>query len=156
MTTMNYIGLDVRKKAISYCVKDASGRIEQEGKVGSTRRELDGWMKTLHQPWAVAMEETIFTGWIYDHLLPHAAQIKVTHPLVLRARRPTRRTIWRTSRCRYLSGACDLVSLRACGTPGGSRISGSRRACWHRSGHSRKRWYTRRHSPFLWANASTF
>ena len=70
MTTMNYIGLDVHKKTISYCVKDVSGRIQQEGKVGSTRRELDYWMKTLPQPWTVAMEATIFSGWIYDHLLP--------------------------------------------------------------------------------------
>jgi hypothetical protein len=44
---MYYIGLDVHKKTISYCVKDASGRIQQEGKVVSTRRELDCWMKTL-------------------------------------------------------------------------------------------------------------
>src|SRR6201993_5050682 len=85
MTTMNYIGLDVHKKTISYCVKDASGRIQQEGKIGSTRRELDCWMKTLPQPWTVAMEATIFSGWIYDHLLPHATQIKVAHPLMLRA-----------------------------------------------------------------------
>src|SRR5712692_5326682 len=85
MTTMNYIGLDVHKKTISYCVKDVSGRIQQEGKVGSTRRELDCWMKSLPQPWTVAMEATIFSGWIYDHLLPHAAQIKVAHPLMLRA-----------------------------------------------------------------------
>ena len=85
MTTMNYIGLDVHKKTISYCVKDVSGRIQQEGKVGSTRRELDYWMKTLPQPWTVAMEATIFSGWIYDHLLPHATQIKVAHPLMLRA-----------------------------------------------------------------------
>src|SRR5882757_9830482 len=85
MTTMNYIGLDVHKKTISYCVKDVSGRIQQEGKIGSTRRELDGWMKTLPQPWTVAMEATIFSGWIYDHLLPHATQIKVAHPLLLRA-----------------------------------------------------------------------
>ena len=42
-------------------------------------------MNTLPQPWSVAMEATIFTGWIYDHLLPHAAQIKVAHPLMLRA-----------------------------------------------------------------------
>ena len=42
-------------------------------------------MKTLPQPWTVAMEATIFTGWIYDHLLPHAAQVKVAHPLMLRA-----------------------------------------------------------------------
>ncbi len=82
---MYYIGLDVHKKTISYCVKDVSGQIQQEGKVGSTRRELDCWMKTLPQPWSAGMEATIFSGWIYDHLLPHAAQIKVAHPLMLRA-----------------------------------------------------------------------
>jgi len=31
------------------------------------------------------MEATIFTGWIYDHLLPQADQVKVAHPLMLRA-----------------------------------------------------------------------
>jgi transposase len=31
------------------------------------------------------MEATMFTGWIYDHLLPHAAAVKVAHPLMLRA-----------------------------------------------------------------------
>jgi transposase len=82
---MYYVGLDVHKKTISYCVKDASGQIHSEGKVGATRRELDAWMKALPQPWTVAMEATIFTGWIYDHLLPHAAQVKVAHPLMLRA-----------------------------------------------------------------------
>jgi transposase len=61
------------------------GRIQQEGKVGSTRRELDCWMKTLPKPWMVAMEATIFSGWIYDYLLPHAEQIKVAHPLLLHA-----------------------------------------------------------------------
>src|SRR5580658_8293828 len=82
---MYYIGLDVHKKTISYCVKDASGQVHQEGKVGATRRELDSWIKTLPQPRTMAMEATIFTGWIYDHLLPHAQQVKVAHPLMLRA-----------------------------------------------------------------------
>ncbi len=85
MESMYYIGLDVHKKTISYCIKDASGQVLQEGKIGATRGELDSWMKTLPQPWSVAMEATIFTGWIYDHLLPHAAQVKVAHPLMLRA-----------------------------------------------------------------------
>jgi transposase len=31
------------------------------------------------------MEATRFAGWIYDHLLPHAAHLKVAHPLMLRA-----------------------------------------------------------------------
>ncbi len=56
-----------------------------EGKIGSTRRELDAWIKTLPQPRMIAMEATIFTGWIYDHLLPHAEKVKVAHPLMLRA-----------------------------------------------------------------------
>src|SRR5438128_1971 len=33
----------------------------------------------------MAMEATIFTGWIYDHLKPHAEAVKVAHPLMLRA-----------------------------------------------------------------------
>jgi transposase len=82
---MYYIGLDVHKKTISYCVKDAAGHVYREGKIGSTRRELDAWIQTLPQPRMMAMEATIFTGWIYDYLLPHAAKVKVAHPLMLRA-----------------------------------------------------------------------
>ena len=82
---MYYIGLDVHKKTISYCVKDAAGCVHQEGKVGATRRELDGCVRTLPQPCTMAMEATIFSGWIYDQLLPHASAVKVAHPLILRA-----------------------------------------------------------------------
>ncbi len=82
---MDYSGLDVHKKTISYRVKDASGQIHQQGKMGATRFELNCWMKTLSQPWTEAMAATIFTGWIYDHRLPHAEQVKVAHPLMLRA-----------------------------------------------------------------------
>ena len=82
---MYYIGLDVHKKTISYCVKDAAGCVHGEGKIGSTRRELDAWIRILPQPRMMAMEATIFTGWIYDHLLPHADKVKVAHPLMLRA-----------------------------------------------------------------------
>jgi hypothetical protein len=60
---MYYIGLDIHKKTISYCVKDTSGQVHQEGKSGPTRHELDGWIKTLPQPWTVAVEATIFTDW---------------------------------------------------------------------------------------------
>src|SRR5260370_37313116 len=47
---MYYIGLDVHKRTISYCVTEAAGQVLQEGKIGSTRRELDAWIKTLPQP----------------------------------------------------------------------------------------------------------
>jgi len=85
MESMYYIGLDVHKKTISYCVKDRSGQIHREGAIPATRVGLDLWMKTLPQPWTAAMEATLFTAWIYDHLLPHAAALKVAHPLMLRA-----------------------------------------------------------------------
>jgi transposase len=99
---MYYIGLDVHKKTISYCVKDASGQIQRQGTIGATRNELDLWMKYLPQPWTVAMEATIFTGWIYDHLLPHAAQVKVAH------QPPRRRTTG--SMPARLRTACGAIS----------------------------------------------
>jgi hypothetical protein len=39
---MNYFGLGVHKRRkISYCVKDPATHVYQEGKIGSTRRELN-------------------------------------------------------------------------------------------------------------------
>jgi len=62
MQPMYYIGLDVHKQKISYCVKDSSGKIYAEGWIPATGFDLDRWMKTLPQPWSAAMEVTIFTG----------------------------------------------------------------------------------------------
>jgi hypothetical protein len=70
MQPMYYIGLDVHKRKISYCVKESSGRIHAEGSISSTRLELDHWMRSLPQPWSAAMEATMFTGWIYDNRPP--------------------------------------------------------------------------------------
>jgi len=72
MEPMYYIGLDVHKRMISYCVKESSGKIHSEGSIPATRLDLDCWLKTLPQPWSAAMEATLFSGWIYDHLKPHA------------------------------------------------------------------------------------
>jgi len=47
-----YIGLDVHKQKISYCVKDSSGKVFAEGWIPATRFDLDRWMKTLPQPWS--------------------------------------------------------------------------------------------------------
>ena len=59
MQSMYYVGLDVHKKTISYCVKDSSGSIHGEGSISATRSDLDRWMKTLPQPWTAAMKPTI-------------------------------------------------------------------------------------------------
>ena len=37
MDSMYYIGLDVHKKTISYCIKYASGQVHREGTISSTR-----------------------------------------------------------------------------------------------------------------------
>jgi hypothetical protein len=47
--------------------------------------DLDRWRQRLPQPWSAALEATMFSGWIYDQLKPHAAMLKVAHPLMLRA-----------------------------------------------------------------------
>ena len=96
MEPMYYIGLDVHKQKISYCAKDVGGKIYAEGRIPATRLDLNRWMKTLPQPWSAALEATRFSGWIYDQLKPHAAELKVAHPLMLRAiaaakKRPHRR-----------------------------------------------------------------
>jgi transposase len=77
--------LDVHKQKISYCVKDVGGKLHAEGSIPATQHDLDCWMKNLPQPWSGAMEATMFTGWIYDHLKSLAAKLKVAHPLMLRA-----------------------------------------------------------------------
>ena len=108
MQPMYYIGLDVHKQKISYCVKDSSGKIYAEGWVPATRFDLDRWMKTLPQPWSAAMEATMFSGWIYDHLKPHATELKVAHPLMLRAIAAAKKKNDRID----ASKICDCLRLR--------------------------------------------
>ncbi|MFY9573638.1 MAG: IS110 family transposase [Blastocatellia bacterium] len=85
MKSMQYVGLDVHKKTIAFCVKEESGRIVEEGEVAATRRALDGWASQRKSPWIGAMEATLFTGWIYDYLKPRARELKVAHPAMLKA-----------------------------------------------------------------------
>ena len=133
MTSMHFIGLDIHKKTISYCVKDVSGKVLSEGTVLATRIHLDQWMKTLPVPWTVAMEATMFTGWIYDHLLPQAAAVKVAHPLMLRAIAAARRRTTASMQARFAI-ACDATScpsaiwfpLRSGNAAGHSAIAN----CW--------------------------
>jgi len=68
---MYYSGLDIHKNSVSYCVKDQSGRVCDEGTIPAARPALNPWMGTLAQPWKAAMEATMFTGWVYDHLFTH-------------------------------------------------------------------------------------
>lgn len=85
MRAYYYVGLDIHKKTVSYCMKTADGTIVDEGKVLATRRHLNRWAGGIDARWAGAMEATLFTGWIYDELLPYAEKLEVGHSLMLRA-----------------------------------------------------------------------
>src|SRR5271169_1837814 len=111
VTSMHFIGLDIHKKTISYCVKDVSGTVLSEGTIAASRAQLDDWVKTLPAPWTVAMEATMFTGWIYDHLLPHAAAVKVAHPLMLRAIAAAKKRAIASMPTRLLT-ACVVIFYR--------------------------------------------
>jgi transposase len=85
MEQLYYVGLDIHKRTISYCVKTHSGEIAREGKIGANRAELEEWQAGLPRPWMAAMEATLFTGWVYDQLKQPGAQVKVADPSMLKA-----------------------------------------------------------------------
>jgi len=85
MSTYYYIGLDIHKRTISYCIKAIDGRLIGEGKIEADRKSLGEWVKGLPGPWVGAMEATIFTGWVYDFLKPYGIDLKVAHPQMLKA-----------------------------------------------------------------------
>lgn len=85
MYDTHYIGFDVHKKTVSYCAKTADGEIVDEGTVASERTALREWAKARPQPWRGAMEATLFSGWIYDTLKPHAEQLDMAHPAMMKA-----------------------------------------------------------------------
>lgn len=80
-----YIGLDLHKKIIVYCIKNMSGIVVSSGTIAATRSALADWAEKLQKPWVAAMEATMFTGWVYDFLKPYAQELKVAHPEMLKA-----------------------------------------------------------------------
>jgi len=85
MNRYYYIGLDIHKRIIAYCVKTIDGRLIDQGKIVADKQSLAAWVKGLPGPWIGAMEATMFTGWVYDFLKPHAIALKVAHPAMLKA-----------------------------------------------------------------------
>jgi transposase len=82
---MHYIGLDVHKQIIAFCIKTADGTLIDRGTLEANRPTLESWAAELPQPWQAAMEATQFSGWIPDTLSPHADDLAVAHPADLEA-----------------------------------------------------------------------
>lgn len=85
MTANHYIGFDVHKKSVSYCVKTADGQIVEENKMRATHQALRQWAQQRQEPWRGAMEATLFSGWIYDALQPFAEELQMGHPALMKA-----------------------------------------------------------------------
>ena len=81
---MHYIGLDVHKQTVSYCVKTAAGELVEEGRLDATREALTEWA-VRQSVWQGALEATPFSGWIHDTLAPYAEDLAVAHPAALDA-----------------------------------------------------------------------
>lgn len=143
---MYYVGLDVHKKSIAYCLKQADGAIVREGSVAARRDALSAWAAALPRPWTGAMEATLFSDWIYDHLAPFAEALKMGHPARMRAIATSKkktdrldaRTICDLLRCDLLppafvmppsSGAYCATAICWCAPACGCRIK-SPGCCW--------------------------
>src|SRR5258707_15433971 len=85
MNVQHYIGFDVHKKSISYCVKLADGTIVEEGKLPARHSALRQWASKRTEAWHGAMEATLFSGWIYDVLEPFAGKLEMGHPVMMKA-----------------------------------------------------------------------
>lgn len=79
-----YVGMDIHKKTIVYCIMKADGTIVAKGTLRARLSDLEHWVQGLPQPWIGAMEATIFTHWIYEFLKPYAKELKVGHPARLK------------------------------------------------------------------------
>lgn len=79
-TEYHYIGLDVHKKTVVYCIKKADGKIIDEGRIYARPGDLNRWASGLDRPWKGCMEATMFSGWVYDVLKPYSDELKVGDP----------------------------------------------------------------------------
>jgi len=80
-----YVGLDVHKRSVSFCVKLADGTVVQDGEVKATRAALAEWAEKLPRPWVGALEATLFSHWIYYWLQNFASEMRMGHPARMKA-----------------------------------------------------------------------
>ena len=85
MDAIHYIGFDVHKRSVSFCVKQSDGAVLAEGRLPAEREALRRWAGAQTAPWHGAMEATLFSAWIYDTLKPYALQLEMGHPAMMKA-----------------------------------------------------------------------
>jgi transposase len=81
----HFIGLDIHKRSIAYCEKNPLGTVVDRGTFFARRDELVAFATSRTRPFVAGIEATLFSGWVYDALLPYAAELQVGHPRRLKA-----------------------------------------------------------------------
>lgn len=83
---MYYIGIDAHKKYSQISVMDESGKMMERMKVVNQREELQGALKEYTQAGAKAVMESGWNwGLVYDMLSEGMTEMKVAHPLKVKA-----------------------------------------------------------------------
>ena len=81
-----YVGLDVHKREITYCILAADGATIAQGKFSLDRKALRHFAKnTLHTSDQVALESTTNCWAVADIVKPHVARVVVSNPMATKA-----------------------------------------------------------------------
>jgi len=85
---MNYIGLDIHKKNTQACMKNEAGKVLLTGRFPSRSKDLNAFIVKVEEaggPASFVIESTGFCIPIYDVIAGRGHQIKVAHPLKVKA-----------------------------------------------------------------------
>ncbi len=85
MQAYHFVGLDIHKCSITFCEKTAAGRTVAQGTIAARRDKLVAFAQSRSSPFVAGIEATLFSGWVYDVLLPYAVELHVGHPARLKA-----------------------------------------------------------------------
>jgi hypothetical protein len=83
---IRYVGLDLHKAQITYCIIDADGKVLARGKIPTTRQAILAFStKVLQVHDRVALEATLNTWAVVDLIEPHVQRVVVSNPLTTKA-----------------------------------------------------------------------
>jgi len=81
-----FVGLDVHKRQITFCMLDAEGRVLRRGQIAATQQAIRAFAQEELRPEdEVALEATTNTWAVVELIEPHVARVVVSNPMATRA-----------------------------------------------------------------------
>jgi transposase len=81
-----FVGCDLHKQQITFCILDAEGTVLQRGRIASTRQAIQAFARNeLRLTDEVSMEATTNTWAVVDLVEPHVTRIVVSNPMATKA-----------------------------------------------------------------------